>query len=149
MTTCIRTFTRINCRAPLGLNSRPNCLQIPRALHTTATCSYPRKDSQSKDSLKTETTEYTQSSTSGDQEAAHQKPAFDPSQTSPEEQLDTAGKEKPKKGEVNPLEASPANKDISEPRDQTEGGAQSSPSASEGRRKQSVRGGGESKGRKI
>lgn len=60
--------------------------------HFTARSSalYPRKDSQDKDSMNTEATEYSKSGT--DDEAARQEDAaFDPSKTSPESQKKKAG----------------------------------------------------------
>lgn len=52
--------------------------------------SFPRKDSQDKDSINREATEYAKSGTD-DQTAAIEDAAFDPSKTDPEEQLQTAG----------------------------------------------------------
>lgn len=51
---------------------------------------FPRKDSQDRNSINTEATEYTKSGTD-DQAAKQEEAAFDPSKTSPEEQKDKAG----------------------------------------------------------
>jgi hypothetical protein len=63
-----------------------------RDLHTTFGASYPRKDSQDKDDLNPRRSEYSQSGTD-DAAAATEKTAFDPSQTSPEEQEQSAEQE--------------------------------------------------------
>ncbi|TVY21885.1 hypothetical protein LARI1_G000292 [Lachnellula arida] len=91
--------------------------------HFSPQCSsrYPRKDSQDKDSINTEATEYTKSGTD-DQSAANEDAAFNSEITSPEEERKVAGKGN--KG--NPLEASPANKDISKQRNEQDGGAENS-----------------------
>ena len=52
--------------------------------------SYPRKDSQHKDSINTEASEYSKSATD-DEGARQQDAAFDPSITDPQEQKDKAG----------------------------------------------------------
>lgn len=52
---------------------------------------YPRKDSQNKDSIDTEATEYTKSGTD-DQTAANEDAAFNPDITSPEAEKKAAGK---------------------------------------------------------
>ena len=64
-----------------------------RAFTNTSRSLYPRKDSQDKDSMNTEANEYAKSGT--DDDAARQSDAaFNPDKTSPEEQLETAGKGK-------------------------------------------------------
>ncbi|TVY85311.1 hypothetical protein LSUE1_G000208 [Lachnellula suecica] len=52
---------------------------------------YPRKDSQDKDSINTEATEYTKSGTD-DQSARNEDAAFNPDVTSPESEKNVAGK---------------------------------------------------------
>ena len=52
--------------------------------------SYPRKDSQDKDSINTEATEYSKSG-SDDEGARQQDSAFDPGITDPQEEMDKAG----------------------------------------------------------
>ena len=70
-------------RAPLVAASRPFS-QAPIRL--------ARKDTQDKDSLKPEPTEYSKSG-SDDAAAATEKAAFDPSSTRPEEEQNIAGRE--------------------------------------------------------
>ncbi|KAK0637177.1 hypothetical protein B0T17DRAFT_462491, partial [Bombardia bombarda] len=69
------------------------------------------KDNQGRESLKPQRQEYTES---GDDQwtAAQDEAAFDPNKTNPKEEQETAGKGV----DGNPLEFSPANKDISEPK---------------------------------
>ncbi|MCJ1450812.1 hypothetical protein MMC28_001146 [Mycoblastus sanguinarius] len=52
---------------------------------------YPRKDSQDKDSINTEATEYSKSA-SDDEGARQEDAAFDPNITDPQQQKDVAGK---------------------------------------------------------
>lgn len=52
---------------------------------------YPRKDSQDKDSIDTEATEYSKSGTD-DGAAKQREAAFDPSTTDPQKEKDIAGK---------------------------------------------------------
>ncbi|KAI9712466.1 MAG: hypothetical protein M1812_006881 [Candelaria pacifica] len=99
-----------------------------RNLHRTTVKSYPRKDSQHKDSINTEATEYSKSGTD-DQAAREEEAAFDPQQTSPEKQRETAGKDSGAGG--NPLDVSPANPEVSKQRDDTKDGPSNS-SASAG-----------------
>ncbi|KAH7119756.1 hypothetical protein B0J11DRAFT_534546 [Dendryphion nanum] len=88
---------------------------------------FAQKDAQDKDSLKPRSTEYSKSG-SDDDAAANSDAAFNPNKTNPEEELDTS--EEGHGGEKGPLNASPANQKISQPRDQQEGGAQGSPRTS-------------------
>lgn len=53
---------------------------------------YPRKDSQDKDSINRESTEYSKSGTD-DQVAAQDDAAFNPDKTSPEDEMESAGNE--------------------------------------------------------
>jgi hypothetical protein len=64
-----------------------------RPLHQSSLLRMPQKDSQDKDSINTDASEYTKSGTDDDA-ARNEKAAFDPSQTVP-------GKEKDKAGEGN------------------------------------------------
>jgi len=91
--------------------------------HFSQRCSsqYPRKDSQSKDSIDTTATEYSKSGTD-DQSAQNEDAAFNPDITSPETEKKVAGKG----NEGNPLDASPANKDISKQSGGQDGGAENS-----------------------
>lgn len=76
--------------------TRPFALPTPalRASRpfTQATPTLARKDTQHKDSLKPEPNEYSKSG-SDDAAAAVENAAFDPKQTSPEEEMSTADKE--------------------------------------------------------
>ncbi|EME89354.1 uncharacterized protein MYCFIDRAFT_123521, partial [Pseudocercospora fijiensis CIRAD86] len=95
-----------------------------RQYQSTSRRQHPYKDSQDKDSLKPHSNEYSKSG--GDQAAAAtESVAFDASKTSPEAQQESARQETG--GNSNdPLNVSPANRDISQPRGQQEGGAQGS-----------------------
>ncbi|TVY41238.1 hypothetical protein LSUB1_G002980 [Lachnellula subtilissima] len=112
--------------------------------HFSQKCSsrYPRKDSQNKDTINTEATEYTKSGTD-DQTAANEDAAFNAEITSPEAEKKVAGKRNEGKTNSNPLEASPANKDISQQKDGQDGGAENSGGGSG---KQSGFGGPQKKG---
>ncbi|SLM34063.1 hypothetical protein LPUS_02737 [Lasallia pustulata] len=95
--------------------ARPSLLRRTLQSHLPATnrpfshsppLAYPRKDSQDKDSIQAEATEYSKSGTDDDA-ARQEEAAFDPEKTSPEDEKDTAGD-----GDGgNPLEVSPANPD--------------------------------------
>ena len=74
--------------ASLSLHQRTSLA----AFHNSAKLAYPRKGSEDKDSINRESTEYSKSGTD-DEAAAMNDAAFDPSKTSPEEQMETAGKE--------------------------------------------------------
>ncbi|KAF1832807.1 hypothetical protein BDW02DRAFT_570621 [Decorospora gaudefroyi] len=89
----------------------------PRFLSTTPT-RFAQKDAQDKDSLKPRSTEYSKSGS--DDGAAHSDAAFDPKQTSPEEAERTAEQEAG--GQDNTMNASPGNKDISQPNSPGVGG---------------------------
>ena len=78
-----RSLLTTRARAPLIVTSRPFS-QAPIRL--------ARKDTQDKDSLKPEPTEYSKSG-SDDAAAATEKAAFDPSSTRPEEEQNIAGRE--------------------------------------------------------
>jgi len=109
--------------APLNLlrNSIRQSLH-PRPIRTSATlqtrvfsktsfAAFPRKDSQDKDSINTEATEYTKSGTD-DASARQEEAAFDPKNTDPQKEKDIAGDGNEKSG--NPLDVSPANPGVSE-----------------------------------
>ncbi|KAL8693930.1 MAG: hypothetical protein Q9218_001344 [Villophora microphyllina] len=61
-----------------------------RSLSQSTRLAYPRKDSQDKDSLKPEATEYSKSGTD-DASARQEDTAFDPSTTNPQDQKDKVG----------------------------------------------------------
>lgn len=70
-----------------------------------------------------ERSEVTKSGT--DSEVAHHPSAYDPTNTSPERELEATSEESQREGKAgNPLDMSPANKDVSAWRGPTEGGAE-------------------------
>lgn len=103
----------------LARASRPAPIS-PRFLTTTPT-RFAQKDAQDKDSLVPRSTEYGKSGS--DDSAAHSDAAFNPSKTSPEEAERTAEHEEG----GNSLNASPGNKEISEPNSEGVGGSGGAP----------------------
>ncbi|KAJ9627055.1 hypothetical protein H2203_003515 [Taxawa tesnikishii (nom. ined.)] len=103
-----------------------------RALsYTPTSIRLAQKDAQHKDSLNPRSTEYSKSG-SDDDAARVQETAFDSDKTSPEEQMNHAEGEASKVGQpTSPLDASPANHDISQPRGFQEGQPENSKSESE------------------
>ena len=65
-------------------------ISSPRLLSQSPFVRYPRKDSQDKDSINTEATEYSKSGTD-DASAGHEDTAFDPDVTEPGHQKDKVG----------------------------------------------------------
>ncbi len=63
---------------------------VARPLHQTTRTAWPRKDSQDKDSINREATEYSKSGTD-DSTAAQEEAAFDPNITSPDAEQKKAG----------------------------------------------------------
>ncbi|KAL8860503.1 MAG: hypothetical protein Q9178_003162 [Gyalolechia marmorata] len=119
-----------------------------RFLSQTPSLTYPRKDDQDKDSINREATEYSKSGTD-DASALQEDTAFDPSVTEPGEQKDKVGS---KTGASNnPLEVSPANPDVSQPRHPQEGGSENSSKSSgtTSGRERSSGGGSAKKGSKV
>lgn len=95
----------------------------PRFLSTTAP-RFASKDAQDKDSLKPRSNEYSKSGS--DDSAAASDAAFNPNKTSPEAAERTAEAEgKEDSGESDPLNVSPGNPEVSKPRPDQEGGADS------------------------
>lgn len=85
------------CTRPSAINQQPRYQSQSLVPHThrhlsqSTRLAYPRKDSQDKDSINTETTEYSKSAT--DDEGARQEDAsFNPDITDPQQQKDVAGK---------------------------------------------------------
>ena len=131
--------------------------------------SYPRKDSQHKDSINTEATEYSKSAT--DDESARQgDSAFDPDITNPQHAKDVAEQNKGVRipynflillpaililmflqDTNNPLDVSPANPEVSKSRPKQEGGSQNSSASSNATsdRERSSGGGSPSKGKQV
>ena len=90
----IRMTTRIQVPRALKSSSRPHrFLAVSRPFAHTTRFKYPRKDSQDKDSINTEATEYSKSATD-DEGARQHDAAFNPNVTDPQEQKDMAGKNK-------------------------------------------------------
>ncbi|KAL9113834.1 MAG: hypothetical protein Q9227_001968 [Pyrenula ochraceoflavens] len=88
-----------------------------RPFSSTVGYSYPRKGAEDRNSINTEASEYSKSGS--DNGAAHQnEAAFDPTKTDPQEMKEKAGEG----NDVNPLEVSPANPEVSQQRGETEGG---------------------------
>lgn len=65
-------------------------LSVHRQFSQTTSFALPRKDSQHKDSINTEATEYSKSATD-DESARQEDAAFNPDITDPQEQKDKAG----------------------------------------------------------
>ncbi|KAF2239566.1 hypothetical protein EV356DRAFT_528154 [Viridothelium virens] len=125
-------FSQTTRRALIYPRLRPSSLLYSRRpLHSSIPSLLPRKDAQGKDDLTPESNEYSKSGSDA-QSAQVEKAAFDPSKTSPEEQHDTAGQEAgsvsttQSSGQSNPLNVSPANQEVSQPRGNTEGGPEGS-----------------------
>ncbi|CAO1597210.1 hypothetical protein XANCAGTX0491_001029 [Xanthoria calcicola] len=158
----MRSFTHLSsttCRPLVRATFQrrtPSVPTLPTPLHSrpvshTPSLRNPRKDSQHKDSINTEATEYSKSGTD-DASARHEDTAFDPDVTDPGHQKDKVGdKTGNSQASDNPLEVSPANHEISQPRHEQEGGSQNS-SASSGTtsgRERSSGGGSPKKGSKV
>lgn len=90
-----RTFSSfsIRLRTSLPRIPRPNHTLRARTLSSSPINLFPRKDSQDKDSMNTEATEYSKSGTD-DMASKEEEAAFDPDLTSPESQQKKAGKGK-------------------------------------------------------
>jgi len=110
--------TRIARRSNNSGNSSPS-----NSFHTNSRYLWPSKDAQDKDSLNPRSTEY---SKTGSDDSAASDTAFDPSSTRPETEQAQEG-ESDNANEGNPLDVSPSNKEVSNPRDPQEGGADKAP----------------------
>ncbi|EXJ72631.1 uncharacterized protein A1O5_03777 [Cladophialophora psammophila CBS 110553] len=92
---------------------------------------HPQRDAQlDREKMNPEATEYSKSGTD-DTSAANEEAAFDPNITDPQEAKKKAGEG----NQVNPLDASPANPDISQGTAEEEGGAKKKMSEGGGGRK--------------
>jgi hypothetical protein len=100
------------------VNFRPSNLRFLSATPATRA----RKDTQDKDSLKPESSEYSKSA--DDDAASGSDAAFDPNTTSPE---GAEQKNESESGGGGALNVSPGNPEVSKPRGDQEGGAQGSP----------------------
>ncbi|CZS92801.1 uncharacterized protein RAG0_03305 [Rhynchosporium agropyri] len=117
-TSILRIAAR-SCARPQVLQAfKPRPIRVQPFSQSTIRA-YPRKNSQDKDSIDTEATEYSKSGTD-DGAARQNEAAFDPSTTDPAEEKKIAGEG----NEGNPLEVSPANPEVSKQRGETEGGAE-------------------------
>ncbi|KAI0429339.1 hypothetical protein F5Y09DRAFT_261372 [Xylaria sp. FL1042] len=85
-----------------------------RLLHQTAVSRLPPpyKDDMDRESLKPKAHENTQSGTDDETASQHSDAAFSPSETSPEQERDTAAESAAQQGKQNPLQASPADHDF-------------------------------------
>jgi len=88
----VPSHTRIaSVKASARPHTKPLTPYTHRQFSQSTLLEYPRKDSQDKDSINTEASEYSKSAT--DDEAARQEDAaFDPDITDPQEAKDVAGK---------------------------------------------------------
>ncbi|KAL9606124.1 MAG: hypothetical protein Q9179_000694 [Wetmoreana sp. 5 TL-2023] len=120
------SWRSVSPRLPISASTTSTSSSL-RLLSQSTCLSYPRKDSQSKDSLAPEATEYSKSGTD-DASAHHKDTAFDPDTTDPGHQKDKV--EESTGASDNPLEVSPANHEISQPNSNTEGGAENSSASS-------------------
>ncbi|KAK4901667.1 hypothetical protein LTR27_001439 [Elasticomyces elasticus] len=102
---------------------------VTRPFHVS-TQQAARKDAMDKDSLKPEPNEYSKSG-SDDAAAAVDDAAFDPSKTSPEEEHKSAEAQSGSPSD-NPLEVSPANQEVSKPKEQAQGETEASSAESSG-----------------
>jgi hypothetical protein len=102
--------------------NRPSTTIPTRFMSTTPT-RLAAKDTQDKDSLNPQSTEYSKSGS--DDSVAASDAAFNPSKTSPEEAEATAEKEAG--GKDNSLNVSPGNEEISRPNDPGVGGTGGAP----------------------
>lgn len=82
-------MVRIMAGRPIHRPTFPVSIRFQH-LHQSSLLRLPRKDSQDKDSINTDATEYSKSGTDDDA-ARNEKAAFDPSQTAPGEEKDKAG----------------------------------------------------------
>ena len=110
-----RAFSFRTATQPLHPSTSPSALSH-RCFTTTPTVSFPRKESQDKDSIDRRSTEYSQSGT--DDDAASSSTAFDPNQTKPETEQQTTSQE----GGGDSLNASPSNSRLSKARPKEEQG---------------------------
>ena len=99
--------------ASFGLRIAPSTI-VARPFSYSSRFNYPRKDSQDKDSINTEATEYSKSAT--DDEGAQQTDAaFSPDVTNPQEEKDVAGKNRGVNTTLSQNIAQPARLSISRP----------------------------------
>ena len=87
----VPSHTRISAiKAQLRSNTQIRTVPSRRQFSQSTCLAYPRKDSQDKDSINTEATEYSKSATD-DEGARHDDAAFNPDITDPQQQKDKAG----------------------------------------------------------
>ncbi|KAF7511079.1 hypothetical protein GJ744_005310 [Endocarpon pusillum] len=141
-----RAHPLLQTRLPLLSRRTPPALAVSTTTTTTPTLSSPRHrrnittspsilnpndpDKKSslmdRDSINTESNEYSKTG-SDDSAAGHKDPAFQPGNNDPESQLKESG---PGDGR-DPLKVSPANHEVSQPKMDTERGAQKGPDRTE------------------
>lgn len=97
---CRPTSRLATKRRLFSLRSAPTPSALRPISHSTCV-NYPRKDSQDKDSINTEATEYSKSGTD-DASARQDNTAFDPSTTDPGEQKDNVGEQTGVSTAINP-----------------------------------------------
>ncbi|KAI1494834.1 hypothetical protein F5X96DRAFT_665282 [Biscogniauxia mediterranea] len=107
ITTATATATTTPSSSPSSSSAR-----LSRALHGSAARARPYKDDMDRESLKPKAHENTQSGTDDSAATMTEDAAFDPSKTSPEAEKASAGESARRRGEVSPLEASPADRDF-------------------------------------
>ena len=111
-------LTTDSCTLPPKSKSLPTTRFLPFSTSRTHSLAEAKDALQDKDALNPTSTEYSQTSPGGDANAAHTDVAFDPQTTSPEGQHGQSKREAMDKGAggagegSNPLEMSPANKDV-------------------------------------
>jgi len=102
---------------------------VPPSAHTTTFRSTTKHHQQNAEGLANRTTlnpEHNEQTESGtDDEVANHSASFDPSKTDPECAAKATKRESQQRGKPgSPLDTSPANRDVSKPRDPAEGGAE-------------------------
>ncbi|CZT16540.1 uncharacterized protein RCC_02374 [Ramularia collo-cygni] len=117
------TTLRRNVLAPQSFALR----QVAIPARNFQTSSIIRKEIESKDSINTESREYSKTGGDGAASQKTEDAAFNPDKTRPEEERESA-KQQSGGEENDPLNVSPANPDISQARGAQEGGAMGSKS---------------------
>ncbi|CAG8983928.1 hypothetical protein HYALB_00006895 [Hymenoscyphus albidus] len=108
--------------SPSSSRTFPSASSSVRTLTTSTPLSFPRKGNEDRESMNTDSDEYTKSGTD-DLSAKQEEAAFDPKATKPETERKIAGESKGDKkdeGKGNPLDVSPANREVSQQRGEQE-----------------------------
>ncbi|KAE9380232.1 hypothetical protein N431DRAFT_361686 [Stipitochalara longipes BDJ] len=115
------SLLRLAVRQSLHVRPFPSSIRATRPFSHSPLSRFPRKDSQDRNSINTEATEYSKSGTD-DGAAKQEEAAFDPDITDPAKEEERAGEGK---GKGNPLDVSPANPEVSQQGGgEAEGGAE-------------------------